>query len=299
MDIEDIIKCAEDEWDMDRLCQDIGITKYRVIASKEKKEIYKYYKVLCAVLCGYQLEEIAEIMDIKLDGLKVDITNNLNDRIKPLIQERLGQEVKRLNPNKIPMFFGKLGYKAKIWTIKIRGEKNEISPEQIQEAIIDLSKKLGNAFVTLEEVNEGSIILKLKSCQQAFELAKALFGAGELSDLVGIPILDVQPVTTEPRKTLEEQETLANSLFSRCRREGYDWVELPQILEILDAVRLAYLTRKEAIKAALEELLFPDSLVGALQKSGDDNSQNNSEEEELDPEFLNTLTEEVIRFYEK
>jgi hypothetical protein len=157
----------------------------------------------------------------------------------------------------------------------------------------------------------------LEGTSEEIEEIIALFESGELSELLGVDVLDaglvsesqmseinrmeiqdVQSVDTAIAITAEEQEAFANNLLKKCRKEGYSWIELSDILVI---VQQAYQATEEVIASAFRELLFPDTLAGATKKSDtiDENYEDKFAEAELDTKLVNSLTREVVRFYEK
>lgn len=157
----------------------------------------------------------------------------------------------------------------------------------------------------------------LEGSSEDIEEILALFESGELSELLGVDVLDaglvsefempeinrmqiqdVPFVDTNLTRTTEEQEAFANVLLKKCRREGYSWVELSKILEI---VQRGYQATEEIIASAFRELLF-SNMTGAVKldaDGGDDEDKFEEAEAELDTEFVNSLTREVVEFYEK
>ncbi len=155
----------------------------------------------------------------------------------------------------------------------------------------------------------------LEGSSEDIEEILALFELGELSELLGVDVLDaglvsesqmseinriqiqnVPFVDTNLTRTTEEQEAFANVLLKKCRREGYSWVELSKILEI---VQRGYQATEEIIASAFRELLS-SNMTGAVKLGADDeDDEDKFEEPELDTEFVNSLTREVTRFYEQ
>ncbi|MBD1904932.1 hypothetical protein NDI37_08800 [Funiculus sociatus GB2-A5] len=301
MTIDELIKQAEDEWYTDRLKADLAEYKREYKASNRKLELSpKEYKCLCGLLCNYSPVEIATKLNNTKQSLREELSQGLYRYIKMLIEHKKGLSVE-IQWFSIARHFDDLEYKKKPvekfkWTLKINLEA--FSKEEQEDILAKMKNVLDDYSIKLENINKGCILLTFSSSQQAFEQAKSLFEAGELPELLGVPILDVQAVNTKRIRTQEEQEEFANSLLRTCRREGYDWVEFSQILDILDAVQQAYLTRKEAIAAAIKELLSSNTLLADVSKSGDpEDSSNDAEEEDLYTEFINALNEEIIDFY--
>lgn len=154
----------------------------------------------------------------------------------------------------------------------------------------------------------------LEGSSEDIEEILALFESGKLSELLGVDVLDaglvsesempeinrmqiqdVPFVDTNLTRTTEEQEAFANVLLKKCRKEGYSWIELSDILVI---VQQAYQATEEVIASAFRELLS-SNMTGAVKLGADDEDDEDDEEAELDTEFVNSLIIEVIRFYEK
>jgi len=297
MTIYDLIKRAEDEWEMERLKRDLAYYKAlsfstnRVKTELSEKE---EYRCLCGLLCNVDPKTITKLLDRNPNSLRPALSRGLYRYIQELVETKNNQTIEKFQWFRIPEYLW--DYKRKIieWEISINLDDIEVNLRKV-----DLSKVkeiLGDS-IRIKKDKNGKITLMFKTTYDIFIRAKGLFDSGELSELLGIPILDIQPITTNVTRTAEEQKAFTNSLLKRCRREGYDWVELSQFLEILNAVQQAYLTTEEAILAALRELLYPDTQTVSVSKSGDDeDSDDNSAEEDLDTEFLNALTEEIVKF---
>jgi hypothetical protein len=92
---------------------------------------------------------------------------------------------------------------------------------------------------------------------------------------------------------LEEQEEFARALLKRCRREGYSWVELSQLVTV---VKQAASVTQELIESILKELLFPDTLIIAT-KSAQEVEEDSDVDEDTD--FIKLVAKELSDFYFK
>ncbi|MEG3909637.1 hypothetical protein QT979_17365 [Microcoleus sp. w2-18bC1] len=153
----------------------------------------------------------------------------------------------------------------------------------------------------------------LEGTSEEIEEIIALFESGELSELLGVDVLDaglfsesqmseinklqIQQdapfVDTTLTRTTGEQEAFAKNLLSICKRQGYSWVKLSQVIKI---VQYGYHATDEALATAFRELLFPDDLA-VVTKS--DSHDEDSVDAYFDQDFLEKITADIINFYKR
>lgn len=283
----EIILQAEKYWEMKRLQQDLEVYKGKKLTTDE-------YLYLCAFLCNYTNKDLTNLVYKTYKTIRFELSN-LYGYINPICQEKLGEERAVKKWFYVVKYLDKLGYRKGEWKLVTTIDINELDKLKVEKILQDA---LGDSSLSLERIEKGSIILIFSSSQDSFEKARAMYESGELADLLGMPIQDVQLLTTVPAKTAVEQESFANLLLNRLREEGYSWVDLSDISDILQLVQQAYLTTQEAIESAFGELLYPDTdMLGTVTKQGEDDLYNDDLEEDVDQDFLNALAAEVINFY--
>lgn len=70
-------------------------------------------------------------------------------------------------------------------------------------AILDLLQEItGDSNIKLFDIEEGSVRLILEGSQSGLEQIETLFKSGQLTEVLGIPVLDVRPITMERNKKI-------------------------------------------------------------------------------------------------
>ena len=107
-------------------------------------------------------------------------------------------------------------------------------------------------------------------------------------------------------KTKEEVTKFAKQLLNKCKREGISWVNLDEILEIIDKVKNKIFQERESIEIAFTALLNANTLsVGiGMSMGGNEASMKSIEEEKAESndeeliDLVKSLTNELMNFIE-
>ncbi|MBE9187438.1 DUF1822 family protein [Microcoleus sp. LEGE 07076] len=87
------------------------------------------------------------------------------------------------------------------WQITLEMQSNDPS---VIYRILGKLEKLGKGIISVKEIKQGSIILILESSPEVFERIQSLYQAGQLSELLNVPILDLQVLPNEERVNLSQ-----------------------------------------------------------------------------------------------
>jgi hypothetical protein len=71
------------------------------------------------------------------------------------------------------------------WTIKLEGRFSEFNREKVTAYTAGLQRLLGVQRLKIERINEGSVILRIRSSQKAFDKMKELVESGRVHTLLG------------------------------------------------------------------------------------------------------------------
>ena len=147
------------------------------------------------------------------------------------------------------------------WHIEI-GYNDEKIEEKIVDAIHNLVKQIsGDSTLKLQKVRRGSLVLVFEGSLEGFERIEYLFGSGQLTEVLGIPILQVRPAPVDLNKWLE-------NVF-----EG-TWQTVEEILVPRKAALVrSFRNRAKVVRAKFIDLGLPNPLVIMLVLETDTNSQ--------------------------
>lgn len=121
-----------------------------------------------------------------------------------------------------PFQIGEQDSKTEItWLLVLTAQFNEENRQQALAIIEHLKNILEDPKLTLREMKEGSIVLVLSGSQDGFEWMYYLFKSGEVTELLGIPILDVRLATVNLIQWLQRN-------FDEASQKG--WQTLTEIL---------------------------------------------------------------------
>ncbi|MEZ2229115.1 MAG: DUF1822 family protein [Microcoleus sp.] len=121
-----------------------------------------------------------------------------NDELKQL-KDFFSQARKEIQPD--PPSSPKIA-KEIIWKITLGTDINNW-----HEIALDIMGQLedkGNGMISVKEFKQGSIILILESSSEVFERIQSLHEAGQLSELLNVPVLDLQVLPNEERVNLSQ-----------------------------------------------------------------------------------------------
>ncbi|MBD1921126.1 DUF1822 family protein [Microcoleus sp. FACHB-831] len=202
MNINQLVKQVNATWKIEKICKELSEAK-QVFTNSEREQTLsqKESDCLCALLCNKQPREIAKLLGVNPEGINVDLSRGLYRYIETLIQSKTNEAV-RIQWSNIPRLLENLGYKRSPFDPPTNGEvrakwRLTIDIPHIHnlqlEAILDLLRRImGNASLRVEKIEEGSIVLVFDGTQEGFEQIQELFRTGELTELLGVPVLDVQ-----------------------------------------------------------------------------------------------------------
>ncbi len=193
---------AKKSWCLEQLCQDLREAKQFYTNSQRKLSItQKEINCLCGLLCEYEVQEIADILQVNYPGLRTNLSNGLYRYIETLIEIKTKQTV-HVTARNIPTLLEKYkknpsepapGIEKRVsWRLLLEN----IDDSQL-ENLLDLLQQIPiNASLKLERIEPGSVVLVFDGPQEGFERIQTLFRSGELTELLGVPVLDVQLVPT-------------------------------------------------------------------------------------------------------
>lgn len=208
MNLEQISQQVAQTWEIEQLCKDLAKAKQRY-RNVEKSQSLSQQKsdCLCGFFCNYSPQEIAQILNVKVNGLQVNLSRNLYRYIETLIlNHNENNETPPITWSSIPRLLEELGYRrtqppppAENWVKwRISIDLPEIAAEQLEQIQIILKQIPGNASLRLDKIERGSIQLVFDGTSGGFERIQELFSTGELSELLGVPILAVKLEQAEP-----------------------------------------------------------------------------------------------------
>jgi hypothetical protein len=71
------------------------------------------------------------------------------------------------------------------WAIKLEGRFSEFNSEKVKAYTADLQSLLGDQRLTIKRINEGSVILQIRSSEKAFAKMRELVESGRVHTLLG------------------------------------------------------------------------------------------------------------------
>ena len=103
------------------------------------------------------------------------------------------------------------------WILVLSATINEVDKPLAEAMIAHLRQISGDASLTLKRIESGSVKLVLEGSQNGLELIEALFKEGKLTEILGIPIQDVQ---TEAQSLLlfKSVEEIFQLLFNELKQ---------------------------------------------------------------------------------
>ncbi len=248
--LKQLVKDAEHNWDLSRLCEDLARAKTEYLLTERQQKIsQKEYRCLCGLLCNYKPLELAEILVVEGKGLRVEMSRSIYKYINKLIEDKTGNNV-QMYWSIIPRELEKLGYRKKAspppisesqrvkFNLSVDADLSKLS--FIEELLRQIPE---NDFLNIEKIERGSLILVCETSKEGFEWLKQLHQVGELTEILGVPILDLHPVTP----TVNLTDWLADN-FTDTVANG--WLT---VTEIMGERRLAF--RNAAVKRAKEFVL--------------------------------------------
>ncbi|MCT7973637.1 DUF1822 family protein [Laspinema olomoucense] len=208
MDIKQIASKAAREWDLEKLSQDLRDAKTffenfdtpKFLTSKQLEKLY-------GLLSCYSPLQLSKILNITEGSLRVTLTRTVYRYIETLVYQKTEKKI-LITWEIIPRVLEDLGYKRTLlqpptekwvkWRLSI--EVSEISQEQLEQIQTLLQEIPGNASVILDKIEKGSIRLVFNGYLAGFERIRELFETGELSEQLGVTVLDVElePVSAQP-----------------------------------------------------------------------------------------------------
>jgi len=75
-----------------------------------------------------------------------------------------------------------------IWKFVLAGTLNDIDQVKLEKIIDHLRKLSGDTSLTLSKVEQGSIVLMLEGSEEGFKVIESLFKAGQLNEVLGLPV---------------------------------------------------------------------------------------------------------------
>jgi hypothetical protein len=141
---------------------------------------------------------------------------------------------------------------VRFFTLVLSGTVNEVDRARAEAIIAHLKNVVGDVEMTLEEIKPGSVLLVLSSSTEDIEVVEWMFKTGQLSELLGFPVLDVR---------LETVSEVAMSEVAMSEVAiAPNFVNLSQWLQNLNFIQPGWQT--------VEELLRTQQLHLAYSRSG-------------------------------
>jgi len=81
---------------------------------------------------------------------------------------------------------------TRFFTLVLSGTVNEVDRARAEAIIAHLKNVVGDVEMTLEEIKPGSVLLVLSSSPEDIEVVEWMFKTGQLTELLGFPVLDVR-----------------------------------------------------------------------------------------------------------
>jgi DNA-binding CsgD family transcriptional regulator len=78
-----------------------------------------------------------------------------------------------------------------IWTMVLDGTYDESVKGRVEVVVKHLQQLLGDSSLTVQVIQQGSIIVRFKGSEAGFKLMKALFESGKVTQLDGLELLQV------------------------------------------------------------------------------------------------------------
>jgi hypothetical protein len=137
-----------------------------------------------------------------------------------------------------------------MWFLVLSGTiNNEVDRQRAEAIVAHLQKVLEDPFLKIQEIKKGSVVLVLQGSREGFEWAEYLFITGELTELLGVPVLDVRLAPVSLSQWLQNN-------FTEAIQTGWQTIE-----EIFGPQQLAF--RYAAVKRA-KQIDLGDELTVAL-----------------------------------
>ena len=95
--------------------------------------------------------------------------------------------------------------------IHLRGIFSKSNEDKIRSKLREVEKLLDGEKFILLEIEEGSIILKLESSIKGYEMLRELAESGQLSEILGFPVENIEIETVESTDVREWLESLFNN----------------------------------------------------------------------------------------
>lgn len=87
------------------------------------------------------------------------------------------------------------------WMLVLSGTFNDTAKEKVEALVEHLRQLSGDASLTLKKIKAGSIVLILEGSPESFRFIESLWRSGELTELMGIPIENIDYVSDLPKST--------------------------------------------------------------------------------------------------
>ena len=76
-----------------------------------------------------------------------------------------------------------------VWKFVLAGTLNDVDQVKSEKIIEYLRKLSGDTSLTLSKVEQGSIVLMLEGSEEGFKVIESLFKAGQLNEVLGLPVI--------------------------------------------------------------------------------------------------------------
>lgn len=142
------------------------------------------------------------------------------------------------------------------WLLILSATLKEVDKPKAEAIVAHLRQFLEDTQLTLQRIEEGSVVLVLKGSQEAFEVMEALFQSSQLTHLLGIPVENVC-VDLAISIPVNLSQWLQNN-FTEAIQAGWQTLQ-----EIFGTTTLTPAFRSNAVKRA-KQILLPDDRALAL-----------------------------------
>lgn len=89
------------------------------------------------------------------------------------------------------------------WMLEVKATLSEIDEEMMQGIVTIIKELSGDVSVNIEKVESGSVVIVLSSYLEGFERIEYLFSSGQLTEVMGFPILGVRVAPVNLSKWLQ------------------------------------------------------------------------------------------------
>lgn len=205
--LEKLKEKALSTWNMTSLIKDLGEAR-KIYQNSQQALTEQELNCLYGLLGNCQPYELGKLLGVEARSVSTSLSRGLYQYIKLLIQNKTGRIVQKLSCTQVQGELENLGYKKDLIeegktekntkenknekTVLTLDIKDDLDSKDIAELIEKLKKIPGNAYLRIERIERGSVVLVLDTTEEGAEWLEQLQEIGELEELLGVPVLEVR-----------------------------------------------------------------------------------------------------------